>query len=222
MQLWLSPGEYVFWKNTRSPALSSSREGCEPLLYSPNMPRLSGLPTCLATYHTKPEQSKPLGLEPPHTYGAPSSFKPAPARPSLGAPRGGATTATGAAGLGVGVACAPAGVAAVAGFDAEATGAAVGVGVGGAGAAAAWRVAGGAGTSTIWPTRISSGSSSSLKSISEPRSTFSWAAMSRSVSPALTTCSWPGRGTLSTAPIEIRFGSSSPLACTITSGRTSN
>src|SRR5712691_7278720 len=102
MQLWLSPGEYVFWKNTRSPALSSSREGCEPLLYSPNMPRLSGLPTCLATYHTKPEQSNPLGLEPPHTYGAPSSFKPAPARPSLGAPRGGAATAAGAAGFGVG------------------------------------------------------------------------------------------------------------------------
>src|SRR5438552_5102401 len=111
MPLWLSPGEYVFWKNTRSPALSSPRAGCEPELYSPNMPRLSGLPTWRATYHTKPEQSKPVGEEPPHTYGAPSSFKPAPARPSLGAPRGGASTAKGAAGLGVGAAAPTAGFA---------------------------------------------------------------------------------------------------------------
>src|SRR5438034_4385089 len=171
MPLWLSPGEYVFWKNTRSPALSSSREGCEPLLYSPNMPRLSGLPTCRATYHTKPEQSKPFGVDPPHTYGAPSSFKPAPARPSVGAPRGGATTATGAAGLGVdaAAACVMIGAAATAAFGVGPVGAAACVGAGvdtaigaGAGAAAAWRVAGGAGTSTTWPTRISSGSSNSL------------------------------------------------------------
>src|SRR5437899_12695985 len=95
MPLWLSPGEYVFWKNTRSPALRSSRPGWEPLLYSPNMPRLSGLPIWRATYHTKPEQSKPLGLEPPQTEGAPSSLKPAPARPSLGAPLGAGPLAAG-------------------------------------------------------------------------------------------------------------------------------
>src|SRR3954447_8591882 len=96
MPLWLRPGEYVFWKKTRSPGLSSSRPGWAPLLYSPSMPRLSGLPTWRATYQMKPEQSKPLGLEPPQTYGAPSSFRPAPTRPSLGgAPLGGATGAMG-------------------------------------------------------------------------------------------------------------------------------
>src|SRR5258708_37300291 len=99
MPLWLRPAEYVFWKNTRSPGFSSSRDGCGPLLYSPSMPRLVDLPVCLATYQTKPEQSNPVGFEPPQTYGAPSSFKPAPARPSLGAPRGGATPATGATGV---------------------------------------------------------------------------------------------------------------------------
>src|SRR5438128_7407829 len=99
MPLWLRPAEYVFWKNTRSPGLSSSRDGCAPLLYSPNMPRLIDLPTWRAAYQTKPEQSKPLGLEPPQTYGAPSSFSPAPARPSVGAPLGGFTTASGSVAL---------------------------------------------------------------------------------------------------------------------------
>src|SRR6266567_5020374 len=102
MPLWLRPGVYVFWKNTMSPGLSSSRDGCEPLLYWPNRPRLRRLLIWRATYHRKPEQSKPLGLEPPQTYGAPSSLRPAPARPSVGAPRGGATTAIGAAGFGCG------------------------------------------------------------------------------------------------------------------------
>src|SRR5216683_4889941 len=69
---------------------------------------------------------------------------------------------------------------------------------------------------------MSSGSSSALKSISDPRSTFSCAAMSRNVSPALTSCSLPGSGTLSTVPIDNRFGSSSALAWAIASDRTSN
>ena len=73
-----------------------------------------------------------------------------------------------------------------------------------------------------WPTRISSGSSSWLKSTIEPRSTFSAAAMSRRVSPATTTCSLPGSGTFKTLPMESLFGSSRPVAWTIASGRTSN
>src|SRR5690348_6930808 len=108
MPLWLRPGLKVFWKKTRSPIWSWSRPGCAPLAYWANSPRLSGLPSCLARYQTKPEQSKPLGLEPPQTYGEPRNFRPAAARPSVGAPGGGvATTAGGfggADGLGAGVA----------------------------------------------------------------------------------------------------------------------
>jgi hypothetical protein len=61
-----------------------------------------------------------------------------------------------------------------------------------------------------------------LKSINVPRSTFSLAAMSRSVSPSLTTCSRAGTGTFSTAPTDSLLASSRLEACTIASGRTSN
>src|SRR5205809_593271 len=106
MPLWLSPAEYVFWKNTTSPGLSSSRDGCAPLLYSPSNPRLIERPVWRATYQTNPEQSNPLGDEPPHTYAAPRNFSAAPAMPSLGAPAGGGTAArggVGAAGFGAAV-----------------------------------------------------------------------------------------------------------------------
>jgi len=42
------------------------------------MPRLIDLPACLAAYQTYPEQSKPLGLEPPQTYGAAEQFQARP------------------------------------------------------------------------------------------------------------------------------------------------
>src|SRR5215471_4374849 len=102
MPLWLRPGANVFWKNTRSPGLRSSREGCEPLLYWPNSPRLTCWFNWRATYQTKPEQSKPRGVDPPHTYGEPRNLSAAPASPSLGAPGGTATTAIGATGFGEG------------------------------------------------------------------------------------------------------------------------
>src|SRR5205823_8403924 len=89
--------------NTRSPAWSWSRAGCEPLLYWFVMSRLSCLPCWCATYQTNPEQSKPLGLAPAQTYAAPSSFRAAPASPSVGAPGGGVGTPWGGFGAGFGV-----------------------------------------------------------------------------------------------------------------------
>src|SRR6476469_7375192 len=59
-------------KNTRSPAWRSSRETGTPTeLYC--IAALCGneIPTCAYTYIAKPEQSKPPGLAPPHTYGVP-------------------------------------------------------------------------------------------------------------------------------------------------------
>src|SRR5262245_41664788 len=97
------------------------------------MPRLTCLFNWRATYQTKPAQSKPRGVEPPHTYGEPRSWSAAPARPSPGAPGGTATTAMGAAGLGdgevVGVAIAREAGAAAAGVG-EAVGLGEGVGDG--------------------------------------------------------------------------------------------
>src|SRR5207248_4226741 len=86
--------------------------------------------------------------------------------------------AAGAVAAGGGAGCAAVTGGAAAGFGLDALAAAVVAG-------GAWELAG-VGTIKTWPTRINSGSSSALKSISEPRSTFSCAAMSRSVSPALT------------------------------------
>src|SRR6187200_3221731 len=86
------------------------------------MPRLIDLPACRAAYQTNPEQSNPLGLDPPHTYGEPRNFNPAPAIPSIGAPAGRAATAMGfgAGAAGLGGAGFPAGAGAAVGFGAAA------------------------------------------------------------------------------------------------------
>ena len=77
MPLWLSArGDYVFWKNTRSPGLQLDRATGAAAVVLPEHAAADCLPTWRAMYHTKPEQSKPLGLAPPQTYGGPSSLRP--------------------------------------------------------------------------------------------------------------------------------------------------
>ena len=99
----------------------------DPLLYSPSMPRLIDLPASFATYQMKPEQSNPLGLDPPHTVRVPRNFSAMPATPSVGAQPGGAIFGTGNVGAGVG----GLGAEGALGFAAAAlAGAAVGVGLG--------------------------------------------------------------------------------------------
>src|SRR5262245_47553772 len=86
------------------------------------------LPLSRATYQMRPEQSKPLGLEPPHTYLTPRCFM---ALATMLSPLALGACSVGAAGLGVGAAVGyGAGVAAAACGAGEGAGAGAGAGVG--------------------------------------------------------------------------------------------
>src|SRR5680860_1804617 len=76
-------------KKTRSPGRRSSRATGTP---TPNRARLawgSDTPSCAKEYLTRPEQSKPLGDSPPHTYRTPTYCI---ATPTTGLPRAEAGT----------------------------------------------------------------------------------------------------------------------------------
>ena len=59
------------------------------------------MPAILAAYQTKPEQSKPPGCAPPHTYGVPMNCKALPTNEPVFAPDG--ATVVVFAGVGAGV-----------------------------------------------------------------------------------------------------------------------
>src|SRR4051794_16662258 len=67
MPTWPSPS-----KKTRSPGWSWSRDTGTPAPYCAYEECGSDTPTCAYAHMTRPEQSKPPGDEPPHTYGTPS------------------------------------------------------------------------------------------------------------------------------------------------------
>src|SRR3954454_3908702 len=62
------------WKKTRSPGLASAAVTALPACAWSCETRGSETPNFLYTYWTSPEQSKPDGLSPPHTYFTPRYF----------------------------------------------------------------------------------------------------------------------------------------------------
>src|SRR4051812_12611546 len=66
MPTWFKPS-----KNTRSPGCRPARSTRVPIPYCAAAKCGSEIPSCAYTYITSPEQSKPLGVAPPQTYGTP-------------------------------------------------------------------------------------------------------------------------------------------------------
>src|SRR5437588_12981559 len=66
MPTWLAPA-----KKTRSPGCSWLIDTGVPMPYCEYELCGSETPICANTYMTRPEQSKPRGVDPPHTYGTP-------------------------------------------------------------------------------------------------------------------------------------------------------